>query len=145
MILYSLCNVSQLKVNNNSVMCQMSVKLPVVFDQNPPNTFDKIVKNHITTKTLSKLVLVSKCQGHSRNQKLMTWGTKNMSSKKHLSRGSLGNFCDIDADADSDADSSKTICRPPPYGGGGVDIIKLVYICSALSAVLCSSQMKDDR
>ena len=25
-------------------MCQMSVKLPVMFDQNPPDTFDQIVK-----------------------------------------------------------------------------------------------------
>ena len=49
----------------------------------------------------------------------MTWGTKNMPPKKNLSRGCLSNWCD--ADADEDADSSKTICRPPPYGG--VDII----------------------
>ena len=59
---------------------------------------------------LSKLDLDPKCQGHSRNQKLMTWGTKNMPPKENLSRGSLSNWCD--------ADSSKTICRPPPYGGG---------------------------
>ena len=44
----------------------------------------------------------------------MTWGTKNMPPKKKLSRGPLNNWCD----ADEDADSSKTICRPPPYGGG---------------------------
>ena len=69
---------------------------------------------------LSKLDLDPKCQGHSRNQKLMTWGTKNMPPKKNLSRGCLSNWCDDDEDAD--ADSSKTICRPPPYGG--VDIIK---------------------
>ena len=66
---------------------------------------------------------------HSRNQKLMTRETKNMPPKKNLSRGCLGNWCDADVDADvdadadanADADSSKTICRPPPYGGG-VDI-----------------------
>ena len=46
----------------------------------------------------------------------MPWGTKNMPPKKNLSRGSLSNWCDVDADADI----SKTICRPPPYGG--VDI-----------------------
>ena len=74
---------------------------------------------------LSKLDLDPKCQGHSRNQKLMTWRTKNMPPKKNLSRGCLSNWCNADADADEDADSSKTICRPPPYGG--VDIInKLV-------------------
>ena len=49
----------------------------------------------------------------------MPWGTKNMPPKKKLSRGSLSNWCDVDADAD--ADINKTICRPPPYGG--VDII----------------------
>ena len=43
-----------------------------------------------------------------------------MPPKKNLSRGSLSNWCDVDADADADADISKTICRPPPYGG--VDI-----------------------
>ena len=63
-------------------MCQMSMKLAAMFDQNLPHTFDKIVKNLITTKTLSKLDLDPKCQGHSRNQKLMTWGTKNMPPKK---------------------------------------------------------------
>ena len=43
-----------------------------------------------------------------------------MPPKKNLSRGSLSNWCDVDADADADADAdiSKTICRPPPYGGG---------------------------
>ena len=25
-------------------MCQMSMKLPAMFDQNPPHTFDKIVE-----------------------------------------------------------------------------------------------------
>ena len=68
----------------------MSMKLPAMFDQNPPHTFDKIVKNLITTKKLSNLDLDPKCQGHT-NQKLMTWGTKNMPPKKSLSRGSLSN------------------------------------------------------
>ena len=40
-----------------------------------------------------------------------------MPPQKNLSRGCLSNWCN----ADADADSSKTICRPPPYGG--VDII----------------------
>ena len=30
-------------------MCQMSMKLPAMFDQNPSHTFDEIVKNLITT------------------------------------------------------------------------------------------------
>ena len=38
-------------------MCQMAMKLPAMFDQNPTHTFDKIVKKLITTKTLSKLDL----------------------------------------------------------------------------------------
>ena len=62
-------------------MCQMSVKLSAMFDQNHPHTFDKIVKKLITTKTLSKLDLDPKCQGHSRNQKLMT-RTKTCHPKK---------------------------------------------------------------
>ena len=64
-------------------MCQMSMKLLATFDQNPPHTLDKIVKkNAKLQKTLSKLDLDPKCQGHSRNQKPMTWGTKNMPPKK---------------------------------------------------------------
>ena len=72
---------------------------------------------------LSKLDLDPKCQGHSRNQKLMSWGTKNMPPKKNLSSWCLSNWCEADVDAnaaadeDADADSSKTICRPPQYGG----------------------------
>ena len=92
-------------------MCQMYMKLPTMFDQNPPHTFDKIVKK--LQKMLSKLDLDPKCQGHSRNQKLMTWGIKNMSPEKNFSRGSLRNWCD--AHADADANSSKTIRRPPFY------------------------------
>ena len=66
---------------------------------------------------LSKLDLDPKCQGHSRNQKLMSWGTKNMPPKKNLSRGCLSNWCD----ADADADSSKTMNMSTPTlrGGGG--------------------------
>ena len=67
-------------------MRQMSMKLPVMFDQNPPHTFDKILKKLITTKNPLKACLDSKCQGHSRSQ------------------------------GHANANSSKTICRPPPYG-----------------------------
>ena len=31
-------------------MCQMSMKLLAMFDQNPPHTLDKIVKKRKTTK-----------------------------------------------------------------------------------------------
>ena len=70
-------------------MCQMSMKHPAMFDQNPPHTFDKIVKKLITTKTLSKLDLDPKCQGHSRNQKLMTWGlgNKKQATQKKFEQG----------------------------------------------------------
>ena len=47
-------NVGQFKVNNNRVMCQMSLKLPAIFGQNPSHTFDKIVKKLITTKNALK-------------------------------------------------------------------------------------------
>ena len=66
---------------------------------------------------LSRLDLDPKCHVHSRYQKLMTWGTKNMPSPQKIEQGSFSN-CDADAnadvDADADTDSSKTICR----GGG---------------------------
>ena len=50
----------------------MSVKLPAMFYQNLPHTFDKTVKKQIKTKNALKLDLYPKCQGHSRNQKTMT-------------------------------------------------------------------------
>ena len=61
---------------------------------------------------LSKLDLGPKCQGHSRNQKTLTWKNKKHVTPKNLSRGSLNNWCDTDADLDTDADtnSSKTLC-----------------------------------
>ena len=73
-------------------------------------------------KTLSRLDLESKGQGHSKKQKPMPWGTKNMPPKQHLS-----NWCDADADEDADADTDicKTICRPPPYGGRHNYLLKL--------------------
>ena len=56
----------------------MSMKLPAMFDQNLSHKCDKIVENRLQKKTLSKLDPLHKCQGHSRNQKTMTLGTKNM-------------------------------------------------------------------
>ena len=47
--------VGQLKVNNNQVMCHLSMKLSDMFNQNPPCTFDQIwekpilMKNALTT------------------------------------------------------------------------------------------------
>ena len=38
-------NVGQLKVNNNRVM-----KLPAMFDQNPPHNLDQIVAKHVPMK-----------------------------------------------------------------------------------------------
>ena len=40
-------------------MCQMSMKLPAMFDQNPTHTFDRIVKKLITTKKLSQSVTLT--------------------------------------------------------------------------------------
>ena len=81
-------------------MCHLSMKLSYTFDQNPPCTCDKIREKPIPIKMLSHLDLESKGQGHSKNQKPMPWGTKNMPPKKNLSRGSLSNWCDADADED---------------------------------------------
>ena len=101
-------------------MCHLSIKLSDKFDPNPMYTSDKIVVRHISVKEkLLKLDLEPKCQGLTRNQKTMTRETKNMPPQKNLSRRSLSNWCD--ADEEADANSSKTICRPQPYGGG-IDI-----------------------
>ena len=72
-------------VNNNQVMCHLSMKLSDMCDQNPPYTFDKIREKPILMrKTLSRLDLESNGQGHSKNQKPIPWGTKNMPPKKIL-------------------------------------------------------------
>ena len=52
--LHSLRNVGQLKIRNYRDMGQMSLKLPAMFDQNPPHTFDKIVEKLITAKNALK-------------------------------------------------------------------------------------------
>ena len=62
---------------------------------------------------LSKLDLDPKCQGHSRNQKPITWGTKNMPPKKNLSRGCLSNWCD----ATRTPTAVKQYVDPHPTGG----------------------------
>ena len=40
-------------------MCQMSMNLPVMFDQNPPHTFDQIVEKQITYKKRSQSFTLS--------------------------------------------------------------------------------------
>ena len=106
-------------------MCYLSMKPSDTFDQNLSCTFGNIRENPFQRKTLSRLDFESKGQGHSKNQKPMPWGTKNMP----LSRGFLGsNWCN--ADEDADADICRIICRPHPTGGGGVDIIQ--QLCSSV-------------
>ena len=85
--LYSLCKCRSIKVNNNRVICQMSMKLLAMLDQNPPHIFDKIVKKLVQQETLSKLDLDPKCQGHNRNQKLITLGTKKHATPKKFEQG----------------------------------------------------------
>ena len=53
--------VGQLKVNNNQVMCNLSIKVSDTFDQNPPCTFDKIrEKTHSDEKCSYGLTLRAK-------------------------------------------------------------------------------------
>ena len=66
---------------------------------------------------LSKFDLDPKCQGHSRNQKLMTWVTKNMPPKQNLCRGPLV------IGATPTPTASKTMSTPTLRG---VDIIKVM-------------------
>ena len=71
-----------MKVNNNKVMCHLSMKFSDMFDQNPDCTFDTIRDKHIPIKMLPQLDLESKGQGHSKNQKIMPQGALNMPSTK---------------------------------------------------------------
>ena len=76
--------VGQLKVNNNQVMCHLSMKLSDTFDQNPPCTLDKIRENPLRRKPLSQLDLESKGQGHHKNQRTMPQEAINMPSTEKL-------------------------------------------------------------
>ena len=69
----------------------MSMKLPAMFDQNPPHTLEQIVAKHIPMKKISNLDLEPKCLGHSKNLKISIWGTKNVLPVKKLSRDSPSN------------------------------------------------------
>ena len=74
-------------------MCQMSMKLPAMFDQNRPHTLDQIVAKHIPMKNDLK---------------------KKNATQKKFEQGSLSIWCAAEGDADADADISK-ICGPQPY------------------------------
>ena len=59
----------------------------------------------------------------TRNRRTMTFQTKKTCHlPKNLNRGSLSNLCD------ADADSCERLCRPPPYGEGGVGIKKTIKL-----------------
>ena len=74
----------------------MSLKLPAMFDQNPPHILDQIVGEHILMKNISNRDLEPKCQGHSKNLKISIWGTKNMPPLKQRIRDSPSNWCATD-------------------------------------------------
>ena len=96
---------------------------------------------------LSWLDLESKGLGHSKNQKPMPLGTKNLPPKKNLSRSCLNNWCDADsdADADKDADISKTIgCRHPTRGqhyqcssGNNINKLPLINLILIFNSFYC--------
>ena len=49
-------------------MCQMTMKFPAMFDENPPHTIDKIVKKLTTTKNAQSLT----SSPNIKNQRIMT-------------------------------------------------------------------------
>ena len=86
----------KLKVNNNKVMCHLSMKLSYIFDPNAMYTSEKIVEKHISVKeTLLKLALKPKGQGHSKKQNNMQRNKNNPPLNKQ-SRDSLCNCCATD-------------------------------------------------
>ena len=60
-------------------MCQMSMKLPAITDQNSPHTFDKIVKTLNNKKRPQSLTLTPNVKVIA---EIIVWGTKNMPPKK---------------------------------------------------------------
>ena len=79
------------KVNNNKVMCHLSMKLSDRFDRNQMYDSAKIVVKHIPVKeTLLKLDLEPKGQGHSRQQNNRQ-GNRNVPPANKQIKDSLGN------------------------------------------------------
>ena len=97
--------VGELKVNNNQVMCHLSMKLSDMFDQNTPCTFEKIRGTHSSEKRSHSTTLRAKVKAIVKI-KSQCPGEQKTCLPKNFSRGSLSNWCD--------ADISKTICRPSP-------------------------------
>ena len=60
-------------------MCQMCMKLPAMFDQNPPHNFDK--KSEKTDNNKNTLDLEPKFQGLRRNLKIMRRETEKTPKK----------------------------------------------------------------
>ena len=79
--------VGQLRVNNK-VKYHLSMKLSHMFDPYPLHTSDKIVVKHISVKeTLSKLDHEPKCQGLSKNKKIINLKHKHATPKKQGPQG----------------------------------------------------------
>ena len=64
--------VGQLKVNNNKVMCHLSMKLFDMFNQTTHHTLEKIMAKFIPIKNSLKVYLKPKGQGHRKKQKIIT-------------------------------------------------------------------------
>ena len=76
-------------------MCQMSMKLRGMFDQNPNHIFDKIVEKQIKPKKLSQsLILIPTVKVIAEIKKDNNLGNKKRATPKKLSRRSLSNWCD---------------------------------------------------
>ena len=87
--------VGQLKVNNNQVMCNLSMKISDTFDQNPPCTFDKIRENPFRRKTLSQLTLRAKVMVIAKSKDNAPGSNKHAIHQK-MSRDSPNYWCPTD-------------------------------------------------
>ena len=78
-----------LKVNN--VMCCLSIRFSDMFNPNPPSYFGQnsanSEKTHSNKKTFTEFDFEPKGQGHSKNQKTMTFGTKKHSDQNIYEHG----------------------------------------------------------
>ena len=75
--------VGQLKVNNDQVMCHLSMKLSDTFDQNPPCTLDKIREKPIKMKnTLTAWPWEQRSRSWQKSKHNTPWSNKHASQKK---------------------------------------------------------------
>ena len=80
-------------------MCEISIKLPAMLDQNPPHTFDNSENTDYNKKRSQSLTLSQLSRSEQKSKDNDMGNKKHGTRKKNLSRGCHSNWCDAEEDA----------------------------------------------